>query len=67
RGTARFVREAAPAVQRAAFWLLGGDAAQDAVAEDAARWTAWLDAEKLPLAAHASRAAAGAWIAAPTE
>lgn len=67
RGTARFVREAAPAVRRAALWLLGGEAAQDAAAEDAARWTAWLEAEKLPLTALPARAAAGAWIAAPAE
>lgn len=65
RGTARFIREAAPTVQRAALWLLDEHDGQDAAAEDAARWTTWLAAENLPLAAFPSAAAAGAWVAAP--
>ncbi|MBO7410390.1 MAG: DUF2868 domain-containing protein, partial [Ottowia sp.] len=65
RGTARFIREAAPAVQRAALWLLDEHDGQDAAAEDAARWTTWLAAENLPLAAFPSAVAAGAWVAAP--
>ncbi len=64
RGTARFVREAAPTVQRAALWLLPEAAeAEAAAAVDAARWSAWLEAEELTGApALASRAAAAAWL-----
>ncbi|MBR4736430.1 MAG: DUF2868 domain-containing protein [Rhodocyclaceae bacterium] len=66
RGTARFLREAAPCAQRAALWLLDEhEDGQDAADNDAARWSTWLAAENLPLAALPSTAAAGEWIAAP--